>query len=298
MKQEQLQTLQPILFERFVRILQNERLAHAYLFSGAFASLDMALFLSQAIFCQESENHLPCGQCRNCRLVAQQEFPDLTIIAPQGNVIKTDTVRELVKDFSQSGFESNKQVFIIRDADKMHTNAANSLLKAIEEPESDIHIFLLTNQEEAVLSTIKSRTQLVSFPKNLPYLENFLEEKGLLKNQARLIAQLVGSLEEAEEVAENKSFLDALSASRKMIDSLFTSKEKAYLQVSSLVAVAGEKAEQGRIFDVLTILLAEKLENKVGQVYLESLLQARRMWLNNVSFQNALEYWVLTTGKK
>ncbi len=298
MKQEQLQTLQPVLFERFVRILQNERLAHAYLFSGSFASFDMALFLSQAIFCQEAENHLPCGQCRNCRLVAQQEFPDLTIIAPQGNVIKTDTVRELVKDFSQSGFESNKQVFIIRDADKMHANAANSLLKAIEEPESDIHIFLLTNQEEAVLSTIKSRTQLVSFPKNLPYLENFLEEKGLLKNQARLIAQLVGSLEEAEEVAENKSFLDALSASRKMIDSLFTSKEKAYLQVSSLAAVAGEKAEQGRIFDVLTILLAEKLENKMGQVYLENLLQARRMWLNNVSFQNALEYWVLTTGKK
>lgn len=89
----------------------------------------------------------------------------MTIVAPQGNFIKTDTIRELVKNFSQSGFESSQQVFIIRDAEKMHVNAANSLLKVIEEPQSTIHIFLLTNQEEAVLPTIKSRTQIISFPK-------------------------------------------------------------------------------------------------------------------------------------
>ncbi|MFX3683351.1 DNA polymerase III subunit delta', partial [Streptococcus suis] len=89
------------------------------------------------------------------------------------------SIRVLVKNFSLSVFESNKQVFIIRDADKMHANAANSLLKVIEEPQSAIHIFLLTNQEDAVLPTIKSRTQIIGFPKYIPAMERLLEEEGV-----------------------------------------------------------------------------------------------------------------------
>ncbi|MFX3970878.1 DNA polymerase III subunit delta', partial [Streptococcus suis] len=76
-----------------------------------------------------------------------------------------------------SGFESNKQVFIIRDPEKMHANAANSMLKVIEEPQSAIHILVLTNQEEAVLPTIKSRTQSLGFPKHIPAMERMLEEE-------------------------------------------------------------------------------------------------------------------------
>lgn len=298
MKQELLKQLQPQLFERFNRILEVNRLGHAYLFSGNFASFDMAKFLTQAVFCQESDSALPCGHCRNCRLIEQEEFPDMTIIAPQGNVIKTDTVRELVKDFSQSGFEGNRQVFVIRDAEKMHPNAANSLLKAIEEPQSDIHIFLLTNQEEAVLPTIKSRTQMITFPKNTAYMERYLEEKGLLKNQARLLAQLATGLEEAEQLARQKSMMDGLQIAKKFVEMLLVQPQKAYLMVGNLVQLTSEKVEQGRIFELLGIYLSEKLDEKKGQVALAGLLDARKMWMSNVSFQNALEFWVLTFIKK
>ncbi|WP_049617591.1 DNA polymerase III subunit delta' [Streptococcus sp. X13SY08] len=274
MKKYPLEELRPDLLDRLKRILENDRLGHAYLFSGDFASFEMAIFLTQAIFCQEKAGALPCGQCRNCRLIAQQ-------------------VRELVKDFSQSGFESNKQVFIIRDAEKMHPNAANSLLKAMEEPQSDIHIFLLTNQEEAVLPTIKSRAQLVLFPKNTHFLEQKLEEEGLLKNQARLVAQVAGNVEQALLLAQNKAFIDSLTQSRKLVDSLYQSQNQAYLQVGKLVALASEKSEQERLFDVLTIILAEQLEEKVARHYLDGLLLARKMWRSNVSFQNSLEHWIL-----
>ena len=54
-------------------------------------------------------------------------------------------------------------MFIIRDADKMHVNAANSLLKFIEEPQSQIYIFLLTADDSRMLPTIKSRAQLFLF---------------------------------------------------------------------------------------------------------------------------------------
>ncbi|WP_312221218.1 DNA polymerase III subunit delta' [Streptococcus parasuis] len=287
---QELKDLQPLVYQQFVTILEQGRLAHAYLFSGDFASFEMALFLSQALFCQEKVGVHPCGKCRACRLIESNDFSDVTIVAPQGNFIKTDTIRELVKNFSQSGFESSQQVFIIRDAEKMHVNAANSLLKVIEEPQSTIHIFLLTNQEEAVLPTIKSRTQIISFPQNLPYLERFLEEEGLLKTQASLIARLVSSQEEAKRLATNKSFIDLLDQAKKFTELLLTDSNRAYLQVGVLVPLAVEKAEQGRLFDVLSLLLAERLTEMIAREKMDAVLKAKKMWQANVSLQNCLEY--------
>ncbi|HEM3463109.1 TPA: DNA polymerase III subunit delta' [Streptococcus suis] len=294
MKIEELRNLQPSVFQRFVTILEQRRLAHAYLFLGDFASFDMAIFLSQSLFCQEKEGVLPCQKCRSCRLIEANEFSDVTVIAPQGNVIKTDTIRELVKNFSQSGFESNKQVFIIRDAEKMHANAANSLLKVIEEPQSAIHIFLLTNQEEAVLPTIKSRTQIIGFPKNIPAMERMLEEEGLLKTQANLLAQLVSSQEEAKKLAENKNFLDLMGQTKKFTDLLLVDPTRAYLQVGILVSLAVEKAEQGRLFDLLSLILSEKMMDSANvREKMDAVLKAKKMWQANVSLQNSLEYITL-----
>ncbi|HFI0330133.1 TPA: DNA polymerase III subunit delta' [Streptococcus suis] len=287
---QELKDLQPLVYQQFVTILEQGRLAHAYLFSGDFASFEMALFLSQALFCQEKVGVHPCGKCRSCRLIESNDFSDVTIVAPQGNFIKTDTIRELVKNFSQSGFESSQQVFIIRDAEKMHVNAANSLLKVIEEPQSTIHIFLLTNQEEAVLPTIKSRTQIISFPQNLPYLKRILEEEGLLKTQASLIARLVSSQEEAKRLATNKSFIDLLDQAKKFTELLLTDSNRAYLQVGVLVSLAVEKAEQGRLFDVLSLLLAERLTEMIAREKMDAVLKAKKMWQANVSLQNCLEY--------
>ncbi len=294
MNYKNLSNLQPKLIEDFVHILQGSHLAHAHLFSGDFGNFEMALFLAKAIFCTEKTDSLPCEMCRTCRLIESQEFSDVTILSPQGNTIKTDAVREIVKNFSQSGFESSKQVFIIKDAEKMHVNAANSLLKVIEEPQSEIYIFLLTNQLEAVLPTIKSRTQIVQFPKNLALLERSLEESGLLKTQASLLAQLVSSQDEAQKLAKNKSFLEALVQARKFIDLLQEQPNLAYLQAGTLVGLVPEKVEQGQLLDLLTILLAENLDKADARDRLDTLLTVKKMWQSNVSLQNCLEYLTLS----
>lgn len=161
-----LESLQPHLFEEFNHILRSDRMSHAYLFSGDFASLDFALYLAKSRFCEHFQDGLPCGKCRECVLIAENEFSDVKQIKPTGQVIKTDTIRDLLRDFSRSGFESQSQVFIIQDCDKMHPNAANSLLKFIEEPQSSSYMILLTSDESKVLPTIKSRTQVIRFPKN------------------------------------------------------------------------------------------------------------------------------------
>ena len=103
-------------------------------------------FWLRAFFCTDKVGVLSCEKCRNCKLIEQGEFPDVTLIKPVNQVIKTERIRELVGQFSQAGIESQQQVFIIEQADKMHPNAANSLLKVIEEPQSEVLHFLLNQR--------------------------------------------------------------------------------------------------------------------------------------------------------
>ncbi|KXT78473.1 DNA polymerase III subunit delta' [Streptococcus sp. DD13] len=290
---EKLKSGQKDIFERFDRVLAQRNLAHAYLFSGGFLAYDMVLYLSQSLFCQESKDHRPCGHCRTCRLIAQEEFSDVTVLSPQGNMIKTETVRELVRKFSQSGFESGQQVFIIRDAEKMHANAANSLLKVMEEPQSAIHLFLLTEQEDLILPTVRSRTQIVSFPKNLPVMERFLEEGGLLKNQAQVLAQLASDWTECEVLLADKRLLDGLGQVQQFVSRLLSNPQQAYLLVPGLASGAADKSEQGRLIDMLSLTLAQQLQEKKAQAYLKHVSILRQMWQRNVSLQNALEYMIL-----
>lgn len=293
MKLEDLQALQPQLFARFHQILRQGKLAHAYLFTGQFAAREMALMLAQHLFCDQAQDSLPCGTCRTCRSIAQQDFPDVTQVFPQGNLIKTETVRELVKDFSRSGFEGSRQVFIIHEADKMHPNAANSLLKVIEEPQSEIYIFLLARSETSVLPTIKSRTQVFDFPKSLPYLTRAFEEAGLLPVQAQLLAELAPSPESVTDMATNSRLLELLTACQKLAASLLTDRDQAYLQLLVVSRLAGEKAEQPQVFQLLTSLLAKEMKRPEARACLDQLLVARQMWQANVSLQAALEYMVL-----
>ena len=72
----------------------------------------------------------------------------------------------------------------------MHINAANSLLKFIEEPQSQIYIFLLTADDSRMLPTIKSRAQLFYFPKNRAYLEELLQKVRLVADTSQSVGGL------------------------------------------------------------------------------------------------------------
>ncbi|TWT14216.1 DNA polymerase III subunit delta' [Streptococcus sp. sy010] len=286
--------LQPKIYRDFVRILQTNRLSHAYLFDGQFASLEMALFLTQSQFCADLVDRLPCGKCRSCRLIVRQEFPDLHVIEPTGQLIKTETIRELLHDFSRSGFESDKQVFIIRQAEKMHPNAANSLLKIMEEPRGQSIIFLLTDEANLVLTTIKSRCQQVFFPKNDSYLREFLNREGLLPNQAKVLAQVAQNQEEAMFLAKSQKVLQQLQHLERFLGMLFRDQKMSFLEVAHLATIFKEKSEQELAFKLLSFLLAEQLPKELALFYLERLYVAQKMWKSHVSFQNVLEYMVIS----
>lgn len=290
----ELEHLQPQLFKEFNQILKSDRMNHAYLFSGDFASFDFALYLAKSRFCENLQDGLPCGECRECQLIAENEFSDVKIVKPSGQVIKTDTIRELMRDFSRSGFEGKSQVFIIQNCEKMHVNAANSLLKFIEEPQSSSYMILLTSDENKVLPTIKSRTQIFRFPKNKPLLIEQAEKAGVLKTQAEILAELAKTPKHLDELMQDKKILDVIQTCERFVTVLFKEKMLAYLETGRLVQVALEKSDQELVFQLLPLFLAKQFNQKESLVYLEKSYKAQQMWKSNVSFQNALEYMVIS----
>ena len=137
------------------------QLAHAYILSGEDAE-NQAICLSAALFCLGAEkNGKACGTCPSCKNVAANTHPDLVII-DHGQALqhKVEQMRTVV---SQSGFSplsGERKVFIIRHADKMTEEAANTLLKQLEEPAANIHFILLADAPDSLLPTIISRCQL------------------------------------------------------------------------------------------------------------------------------------------
>ena len=161
--------------------IAQENLPHALLLTGrrGVGKLQFARQLADLLLCSESQT-APCGQCKGCRLIAAGTHPDLKVIQPpeDKNVISVDQIRELTHYLSFTALCGGYQVILIAPADAMNVNAANSLLKTLEEPPSNTLLLLMTDRPSALTATIRSRCQVVNFEK--PAHESAL---AWLKNQ-------------------------------------------------------------------------------------------------------------------
>lgn len=216
------------------RSIDTGRIAHAYIFDGipGCGKKTTALAFIQAIFCAERRG---CGQCPSCLKVSHLQHPDLLMVAPEGISIKIDQIRELQKNFSYHPYEAPKKACIIDEADKMNPASANALLKTLEEPPGNALLILLTSNLDAVLPTVRSRCQRLSFsPVPQDAMETFLAAKGFTLEQARLAASLSGgSIENALEIdresltEERRLLLErVMSLSLREIKTIFTASEE------------------------------------------------------------------------
>ena len=161
------------------QILQQrlqQRLAHALLFPGppGTRKKDFAHALAQALLCrQPDEAGAACGRCESCSLVSAGTHPDLHVLVPtppptstSSNPvlsIKIDALREMYRALSETSQFGGYRVAVIEDADKMPVQAANSLLKTLEEPGSETLLILVSSHPHRLPVTIRSRCQSVRF---------------------------------------------------------------------------------------------------------------------------------------
>jgi len=153
------------------RALESGKISHAYLFVGptGVGRLAAARALAQALLCTAGGDDA-CGVCGPCRKVAGGTHPDLRIIAPgrtetgaERRAVAIDQVRDLKREAAYPPYEGKWKIFILEDTEQMRAEAANSLLKVLEEPPPRIVIILLSESTEALLPTLVSRAQLVRF---------------------------------------------------------------------------------------------------------------------------------------
>ncbi|MBI5788339.1 MAG: DNA polymerase III subunit delta' [Candidatus Schekmanbacteria bacterium] len=143
------------------RALAQKRLPHAYLFYGieGVGKKLTALHLAKVVNCRQQTEE-PCGICPACHKVDKAIHPDVILIQPEeGESIKIEQIRRLQEEIAYKPFEGYFKVWIIDQADKMTQQAANCLLKTLEEPPASSLIILLAVQEESLLPTIISRCQ-------------------------------------------------------------------------------------------------------------------------------------------
>ncbi|HET7656853.1 MAG TPA: DNA polymerase III subunit delta' [Bacillales bacterium] len=198
-----------------VRILTNSflknRLAHAYLFEGGKGTgkIEAAFLFAKRYFCESPEGVEPCNACGNCRRIDSGNHPDVHVIQPDGQSIKKGQIQDLIKEFSYRGVESRRKVYLLKHADKMTTQAANSLLKFLEEPGKMTVALLLTEQAQQMLPTILSRCQMLSFSALTPsVLEAELSEEDSEALRKAAVA-LTNDVEEAKAMCTDGWFAQA-----------------------------------------------------------------------------------------
>lgn len=153
--------------------LHQEQLPHAMLFVGAdgIGKKQFADVLASTLLCNErSESGVRCGECHACHLANAKSHPDLMLIEPEeeGKAISVDRIRDVVKFVNETTYKGGFRVIIIYPATAMNTNAANALLKTLEEPTPNTLIILISNQGLRLPATILSRCQKVIFAKPSP----------------------------------------------------------------------------------------------------------------------------------
>ena len=151
---------QPVAYNIMMGEIKNKHISHAYLIdennnSEAF-NIVMA-FIKEVLTSDEPDEQSKILRER----IDSGNYPEIRIIEPDGMLIKKQQILDLQQDFSRVAVEGSKRIYIIRDADKMRSETANSMLKFLEEPDNDIMAILMTNNFNNLLSTIVSRCQVI-----------------------------------------------------------------------------------------------------------------------------------------
>ena len=139
---------QELAYNLLVRDIENNCVTHAYLIdeNNYVDSYKMVLSFVKAILCENKYiDNSKCLDCLLCKRIDDGNYPELKIIEPDGMYIKKQQIIDLQQEFSRSAVEGKKRVYIIRESEKMRTEAANSMLKFLEEPDDDIVAILMTN---------------------------------------------------------------------------------------------------------------------------------------------------------
>jgi DNA polymerase III subunit delta' len=271
------------------RLIQTRRVPNSLLFTGAegVGKKQFALETARAILCQNPREGEACDSCGSCtrtqkfvfpkhddkdrfKKIVSSEHPDLGIVIPRGNSIFVDAIRDLEREANFRPFESKARIFIIDDAHKLNSsqdNAANALLKALEEPAPTSHIFLVTSRPATLLPTIRSRCQSLQFaPVPAKQIEGWLErQKQMSPAEAEIISRFArGSVSRALHM-DLEQFRDQRESMLKVLESVTVTPDRAaLLRVAEEMNAEKTKDQYDARLEILETLIRDAWSLRLG----------------------------------
>lgn len=305
------------LYQAFHKQVLLNKLSHGYLFTGAkgIGKKELALHVAQSIFCDNPAKNDFCSTCTTCRRIKENEFSDVQVIEPDGQMIKVEQVRDLKSDLSYSSMEYGKKVYIIDGIDKMSISAANSLLKFLEEPQGNIYFFLLTDAVERVLPTILSRVQTITCDKlSVAMLQNQYEEQGIPKTISYTLANLFQNVTDGVALYHNEQFMTFYEGVLVWINQLFEGSKMTFMTVQTKLAKDLLFHKEWAIIglDILFLYVKDTLmvsdyetplyitlkTKKISSLSVEAIVVAKNMLYSNVSAQSCYEWLTIELSRK
>ncbi len=204
---------QPVL-DRLSSVLRKGTVPHAFLFTGTDGTgkTTAATMFAMAANCRRLTagtgdtfgNRLLFAArctCRSCNRIREELHPDIHRITPSGTFIRIDRIRELGHALSMKPYEARVRVVIIEQSQAMNPEAANALLKMLEEPPVRTVLILTAAEPSELLPTIRSRCQTIRFsPLSRPVLAALLAERhDIPAEEAAILAALSGGLSGPDE---------------------------------------------------------------------------------------------------
>jgi len=144
------------------RTIESNNISHAYMFCGNNMELlsKLALVFAASINCLDNG----CGDCIICRNTKRGVYPNILIVEPEGNILRIEEIARLQKFMNLSSYNPGKKICVIKESELMNQEAANRLLKTLEDPPDDDSIFiLLTEDISIILPTVVSRCLVYSW---------------------------------------------------------------------------------------------------------------------------------------
>ena len=262
------------------RAVAEGRIGQSLLMAGprGVGKYRFAVALAQALNCEQVKMGEACGDCIPCRKIARNEHADVRAILRESRdlsfkkdtksqFIKVDQVRELAQQAQFRPYEGRRRVFIIDDAEWLRHEAANSLLKTLEEPPDTTLIILITEKPFSLLDTIRSRCLMLSFaPLSVAEIEQHLRTMLTSSEEARLRARLAGgSIGRAIEI-DLAAYREMRNLPLELVETLAVS--RGSIRLLSAAEYLGRKLDKDEFekhLDALMVLLGDLFHLKLGE---------------------------------